>query len=77
MNRTFKASGILLWQENVNVTLSGHEAAPGADTFLGAPLQTELPAPCLQQEMVYSRDGQCTRAVPAAMQTALANTPVR
>lgn len=63
VNRIFKASGIPLWPETVNVTLSGHEAAAGADTFLGAPLRTELPAPCLQREAgpgwwVY-------RAVPA------------
>lgn len=50
MNRTFRVSGILLWQENVNLTLSGHEAALGADTFLGAPLQTELPARGLQRD---------------------------
>lgn len=43
MNRIFKVSGILLWQENVNLT-SGQEAALGADTFLGALLQAELPA---------------------------------
>lgn len=49
MNRIFKVSGILLWQENVNLMLSGQEAALGADTFLGALLQAELPAQCLQR----------------------------
>jgi len=50
VNRIFKVSGILLWQENVNLTWSGHEAALRADTFLGAPLQTELPVQCLQRD---------------------------
>lgn len=74
MNRIFRVSGILLWQENVNLTLSGHEAALGADTFLGAPLQTELPARGLQQDAGPGWSAYTICACPPRRQHVPSNT---